>query len=88
MLVLLLRMGVGLWAALCETLPAVIGDYPVDVRLAGDADEVASFNNVEAVDFSNYAELMKRGDAMVADGLDSVGAESSVAGGGREVVDF
>ena len=59
MLVLLLRMGVGLWAALCETLPAVIGDYPVDVRLAGDADEVASFNNVDAVEFLNDGELMK-----------------------------
>ena len=31
MSVLVLHMGVGLWAALHETLPAVIGDYPVDV---------------------------------------------------------
>jgi len=86
--VLVLHMGVGLWAALHETLPAVIGDYPVDICLAGDADEVASVNNVNAVEFSNYAELMKRGYSMVSDGLDGVCAEISVAGGGHEVLDF
>ena len=37
--VLVLCMGLGLWAALCETLPAVIGDYSVDVCLAVHAYE-------------------------------------------------